>query len=204
MPAYAAARQEQDKAEGKAQGGNHQQQGKRGVAVDDVAHGDTRGDAELYGPEIEREVGDGHNPGAEALDVVLHHPAQHQGHDQDGAHLLEDDDERSPEIKMVATLQEGKHGGNHEGGGQRGNDHEGRHRVDVAAYLGCHHGSCRRRRADDTGEHALPQDFLFRMGLDTKDNPAVQSHQQQLGYQYTYQPAVGAHLVEVNPAERGE
>ena len=57
VTAHAATHEEEHETEHQAEDGNHSQQGEACLAVDDIAHGDARGDTELRCPEVEREVG---------------------------------------------------------------------------------------------------------------------------------------------------
>ena len=204
VTADAAAHEEEGEAEYQAHRGNHEEHRQAGIAMDDVAHGDSRSDAELHGPEIEREVGDGHNPGTDALGKVLHIPAQGQRGYQHHRQFLKDDDEGTPEREMTAPLKQGEHRRDHQRRSEGGDDDESRHRIDVSPDLRCDHRSCRRRRTDDAGEDTLPQDLLLRTGLDGKDDPAVERHEQQLGSHHADMPAMRAHLVEIDAAEGGE
>ena len=204
MTADAAAGEEEGEAEYQAHSGNHEEHRQAGIAMDDVAHGDTRGDAELHGPEIEREVGDGHNPGTDALGKVLHIPAQGQRGYKHHRQFLKYDDEGTPEREMTAPLKQGEHRGDHQRRSEGGDDDESRHRIDVAPDLRCHHRGSRRRRTDDAGEDTLPQDLLLRTGLGGKDDPAVERHEQQLGSHHADMPTMRAHLMEIDAAEGGE
>ena len=69
------AREEEHETKHQTQHGNHQQQGETGLAMHDVADGHARGDTQLHGPEVERQVGDGDNPRTDALGVMLHEPS---------------------------------------------------------------------------------------------------------------------------------
>ena len=204
VTADAATDEEECEAEHEAQHGDGEQQGQTGIAVDDVAHRDTRGDAELRRPEIERQVGGGDDPRTDTLGIVLHEPAQEQRCDKHHRQLLEDDDEGRPERQMAATLEQWEHGRDHQRRGEGGYDDKGRHRIDVAPDLRRDHRSSGRRRTDDAGEDALPEDLTFHTGLHAEDDPHVQRHQQHLRQEHTDMPAMRAHLVEVDAAERGE
>ena len=120
VTADAAADEEEHETEHEAEQGYHDEQGEACLAVDDVAHGDARGDTELGSPEIEREIGDGDNPGTEALGIVLHEPAEGEGQHEDDSQFLENDEEGTPEIEARTALEQGEHSGNHQGGGKGG------------------------------------------------------------------------------------
>ena len=78
MTANAAAHQEENETKDETHRGNHEQHRQSGFAMHDIPHSNARGNAELHGPEIEREVGDGHNPGTDTLGKVLHISAESQ------------------------------------------------------------------------------------------------------------------------------
>ena len=105
---------------------------------------------------------------------------------------------------MAAAFKQWEHSRNHQGRSKRGEHDEGRHRIDVTPNLRRNHRSCRCRRADDTGKHALPKNLLFETGLNTEDNPHIKCYKQHLSQQYTHMPAMGLHLMEIDTAESGK
>ena len=119
MPTDATAYEKQDTTEQQAKHGDHQEQRQTSLAVHDVANGDTRCDTKLHGPEIERQVGDGDDPGTSPLGIVLHQPAEGQRQDEHHSKFLEDDEEGRPEVESRTTLQQREHRRDHQRRGKR-------------------------------------------------------------------------------------
>ena len=204
MTAHAAPQKEEHETEYQTEDGNHQQQGETCLAMDDVADGDARGDTELGCPKVKREVGYGHNFFTQAFGIVLHEPAKGQRGYQDNSQLLKDNEKGTPEVEPSPSFEQGEHSRNHEGGGKGGEHDESCHRINITADFRCYHRGSGSGRSYDAGEHALPENLLPEVALDTEDDPHVEHHEEHLSQQHAELPAVRAHLMEIHTTESGK
>ena len=89
MVADAASDTELQEAHDKRQECNHQQQGKRCIAMHDILHGNARGDAQRNGPCVETQVRLRDNPPVQTMQVMADDIAQYERQNENHGHLLQ-------------------------------------------------------------------------------------------------------------------
>lgn len=180
--ANVAAHGKLDDAEHESQERDEQQEGHGGLCVHDVTHGGTGNDGERDGPKVERKVANADNAAVQTVHVMLDEVGQKHGKHQNEAYLVENEEKGRKERHVYVGVDKREDDRHKCRGDEIGDERVGGHRLEVAAQLDRHYGSCSRSWSDDATKHGLHEyepKSLGVKGQDEADNNGDEKHLRQ-------------------------